>query len=100
MTKFKRSYYVDEWTHTCFNSKEVGRDLAVKMLNLLDPTVVNGEAESGSVENENKQAELITLYKTAKKVYTVLPGLLFTGFSSSIDKYIFFYFNFKADITI
>ncbi len=24
LTKFKRGYYRDDWTHACFNSKEVG----------------------------------------------------------------------------
>jgi hypothetical protein len=24
MTKFQRRYHADQWTHACFNSKEVG----------------------------------------------------------------------------
>ena len=24
LTKFKRGYYRDDWTHACFNSKEAG----------------------------------------------------------------------------
>ena len=76
MTKFKRSYFVDEWNHSCFNSKEVGKDLATKMLNLLDPTASGDEKQSESDGGEPKpqKPDLITLYKSAKKVYGVLPG--------------------------
>ncbi|CAF4234101.1 unnamed protein product, partial [Rotaria magnacalcarata] len=28
LTKFKRGYHRDDWTHACFNSKEVGTMLA------------------------------------------------------------------------
>ena len=72
LTKFKRSYFVDEWNHSCFNSKEVGQDLAQKLLNLLDPTAMYNEDEDS--EAKPNQPSLITLYKSAKKVYAVLPG--------------------------
>ena len=38
LTKYSRRYYVDEWTHSNFNSKEIGFELAASMLNLFDPT--------------------------------------------------------------
>lgn len=76
LTKFKRSYFVDEWNHSCFNSKEVGKDLAQKMLNLLDPTADGSDehVERDDGEPRVQKPDLITLYKNAKKVYGVLPG--------------------------
>lgn len=68
MTKYKRSYYVDGWTHKCFNSKDVGFDLALKMLEQFDPTITNIE------ERTEAQELLIPLYKSPKKVYGILPG--------------------------
>lgn len=38
LTKYSRRYYVDEWTHSNFNSKEIGFELAASILNLFDPT--------------------------------------------------------------
>lgn len=38
LTKYSRRYCVDEWTHSNFNSKEIGFELAASMLNLFDPT--------------------------------------------------------------
>ena len=32
LTKFKRSYYRDNWTHACFNSKEVGTKVCFMMI--------------------------------------------------------------------
>ncbi len=80
MTKFKRSYFVDEWTHSCFNTKEIGQDLATKLLNMLDPTAAYSNDENqepaGSDPKTNKPS-LISLYKSAKKVYGVLPSWSF-----------------------
>ena len=78
LTKFKRSYYVDEWNHSCFNSKEVGQDMANKLLNILDPTVAYSNSEE-SMDDEDPEIKamkpaLIPLYKSPKKVYGVLPG--------------------------
>ena len=70
MTKFKRSYYADEWTHKCFNSKDVGFDLAANILKLLDPTAENNEENSAN----EKDDMLIPLYKSPKKIYARLPG--------------------------
>lgn len=38
LTKYSRRYYADEWTHSNFNSKEIGFELAASMLSLFDPT--------------------------------------------------------------
>ncbi|XP_010071854.1 PREDICTED: uncharacterized protein C20orf26-like, partial [Pterocles gutturalis] len=38
LTKYSRRYYAEEWTHSNFNSKEIGFELAASMVNLLDPT--------------------------------------------------------------
>uniref|UniRef100_A0A8B9I3X5 Cilia and flagella associated protein 61 n=1 Tax=Anser brachyrhynchus TaxID=132585 RepID=A0A8B9I3X5_9AVES len=39
LTKYSRKYYADECTHSNFNSKEIGFELATSMLNLFDPTL-------------------------------------------------------------
>jgi hypothetical protein len=72
VTKFKRSYHVDPWTHECFNSKEVGKDLANKLLQLLDPTAVKDDNDD--LQFDNKENPLIQLYKRPKIVYAQLPG--------------------------
>ncbi|NXU47957.1 CFA61 protein, partial [Turnix velox] len=38
LTKYSRRYCAGEWTHSNFNSKEIGFELAASMLNLFDPT--------------------------------------------------------------
>lgn len=38
LTKYSRRYYVGEWTHSNFNSREIGSELAASMLTLFDPT--------------------------------------------------------------
>jgi hypothetical protein len=68
-TKFKRAYHVDPWSHECFNSKEVGKDLAKKLLQLLDPSI-NREIDI----NEKKESPLIQLYKKPKIVVASLPN--------------------------
>lgn len=60
LTKFSRRYYIDEWTHANFNSKEVGQDLAAMMLPLFDPTVEPAEAPPPETDR------LVLLYKQAK----------------------------------
>lgn len=39
LTKFSRCFHADECSHTHFNSKEVGQDLAAMLLPLFDPTL-------------------------------------------------------------
>lgn len=80
MTKYKRSYYVENWTHGCFNQKEIGVDLAQNILKLLDPTIVSDEKDDEVSEsaklaaNEPSEKCLITLYKKPLVTYAILPG--------------------------
>nr|XP_015210027.1 PREDICTED: cilia- and flagella-associated protein 61 isoform X1 [Lepisosteus oculatus] len=39
LTKFARRYHADQWTHSNFNSKEVGFQLAAAILPFFDPTL-------------------------------------------------------------
>ncbi|KFV57465.1 Uncharacterized protein C20orf26, partial [Gavia stellata] len=68
LTKYSRSYYVDEWTHSNFNSKEIGFQLAASMLNLFDPTP---KPFSKPPEGTDR---LIPLYKGCTIKGGVLPG--------------------------
>ncbi|XP_042359745.1 cilia- and flagella-associated protein 61 [Plectropomus leopardus] len=68
LTKFSRCYYADEWSHTNFNSKEVGQDLAAVLLPLFDPTL------EPAVEPPAEIDRLIPLYKQAKIQGGKLPG--------------------------
>lgn len=83
MTKFKRSYYVDTWCHACFNQKEIGADLAFKMLKLIDPLLGNDEESEQKSEshrlatNDPSDNVLIKMYKKPNILYGVLPGGLY-----------------------
>ncbi|NXG17049.1 CFA61 protein, partial [Grallaria varia] len=68
LTKFSRRYYRDEWTHSNFNSKEIGFELATSMLSLLDPA-----PQSCSKTREGPDG-LIPMYKGCKVKGGVLPG--------------------------
>ncbi|KAM6139598.1 cilia- and flagella-associated protein 61 [Phoenicopterus ruber ruber] len=68
LTKYSRRYYVDEWTHSNFNSKEIGFELAASMLNLFDPTP---KPFSKPPEDTDR---LIPTYKGCKIKGGVLPG--------------------------
>ncbi|XP_054677587.1 cilia- and flagella-associated protein 61 isoform X1 [Grus americana] len=68
LTKYSRRYYVDEWTHSNFNSKEIGLELAASMLNLFDPTP---QPSSKPPECTDR---LIPMYKGCKIKGGVLPG--------------------------
>jgi hypothetical protein len=80
MTKYKRSYYVDSWSHNCFNQKEIGTDLAIKMLELVDPVYYvekdpNEKTDSARLAtNEPDEKVLIELYKKPIINYAILPG--------------------------
>ncbi|NXO60101.1 CFA61 protein, partial [Aramus guarauna] len=68
LTKYSRRYYVDEWTHSNFNSREIGLELAASMLNLFDPTL---QPSSKPPECTDR---LIPMYKGCKIKGGVLPG--------------------------
>ncbi|NXP24443.1 CFA61 protein, partial [Scytalopus superciliaris] len=68
LTKFSRRYYRDEWTHSNFNSKEVGFELAISMLSLFDPT-----PQPRSKPPEGPDG-LIPMYKGCKVKGGILPG--------------------------
>ncbi|XP_077166454.1 cilia- and flagella-associated protein 61 isoform X2 [Paroedura picta] len=68
LTKFSNIYYANEWTHSTFNSKEVGFQLAAAMLNLFDPTL---EPVFEPPEDTNR---LIPIYKGCKVQGGILPG--------------------------
>ncbi|XP_069090440.1 cilia- and flagella-associated protein 61 isoform X2 [Pleurodeles waltl] len=68
LTKFSSRYYVNGWTHSNFNSKEVGFNLAATMLQLFDPTL---EQVSEPPEDLDR---LIPMYKGAKIQGGILPG--------------------------
>ncbi|CAF0802788.1 unnamed protein product [Brachionus calyciflorus] len=84
MTKFKRSYYVDTWSHACFNQKEIGQDLAYRILKLVDPLLINDEPEPNYKSDSHRLANndpsdnvLIQLYKKPNVYYAILPGGLY-----------------------
>lgn len=60
LTKYSRRYYVDEWTHSNFSSKEIGFELAASMLSLLDLTP---QPSSVALEGTDR---LIPTYKGCK----------------------------------
>ncbi|NXH58195.1 CFA61 protein, partial [Rhabdornis inornatus] len=68
LTKFSRRYYRDDVTHSNFNSKEIGFELAASMLSLFDPTL---QASSEPPEGSDR---LIPVYKRCKVQGGVLPG--------------------------
>ncbi len=103
LTKFKRSYYVDIWSHSCFNQKEIGKDLATKLLKLIDPTTLY-DPEDSSIDEDDKtdsfrvatnspdEKVLIKLYKRPLITYASLPGDYYylkvakPGINSSIEE--------------
>ncbi|KAM9354914.1 cilia- and flagella-associated protein 61 [Pholidichthys leucotaenia] len=68
LTKFSRRYHMDMWSHACFNSKEVGQDLATAALQLFDPTLEPPD------ESSSKTHHLVPLYRNAKIQGGKLPG--------------------------
>jgi len=107
LSKYKRSYYVDSWSHNCFNQKEIGTDLAYRMLKLVDPTLFEEQdpnektdsARIASIEPDDKV--LIELYKKPIISFALLPGkkLAFVK-EKSLKIYIFKIFRFKEIIII
>ncbi|XP_033104010.1 cilia- and flagella-associated protein 61-like [Anneissia japonica] len=68
VTKFQRKYHADQWTHSNFNSREVGQMLASTMLRLFDPTIENDPAPPEETMN------LIPMYHNSKVQAGILPG--------------------------
>ncbi|XP_035380422.1 cilia- and flagella-associated protein 61 [Electrophorus electricus] len=68
LTKFSRRYHAERWTHTAFNSKEVGRELASVLLPFFDPTL---ELPASPLPDADR---LIPLYSQAKIQGGRLPG--------------------------
>ncbi|XP_007191950.2 cilia- and flagella-associated protein 61 isoform X2 [Balaenoptera acutorostrata] len=68
LTKFSNRYYSNEWTHSNFNSKEIGFQLAATMLNLFDPTLEPVTEPPADLDR------LIPMYKGAKIKGGILPG--------------------------
>ncbi|NXT65499.1 CFA61 protein, partial [Chaetops frenatus] len=68
LTKFSRRYFRDELTHSNFNSKEIGFELAASMLSLFDPT------RQPSSELPEGSDRLIPIYRRCKVQGGVLPG--------------------------
>ncbi|KAM7126260.1 LOW QUALITY PROTEIN: cilia- and flagella-associated protein 61 [Molossus nigricans] len=68
LTKFSNRYYSNEWTHSNFNSKEVGFQLAAAMLNLFDPTLEPVTEPPADLDR------LIPMYKGAKIQGGIIPG--------------------------
>nr|XP_044604765.1 cilia- and flagella-associated protein 61 isoform X2 [Equus asinus] len=68
LTKFSNKYYSNEWTHSSFNSKEIGFQLAAAMLNLFDPTLEPVTEPPADLDR------LIPMYKGAKIQGGILPG--------------------------
>ncbi|NWX59600.1 CFA61 protein, partial [Promerops cafer] len=68
LTKFSRRYFRDELTHSNFNSKEIGFELAASMLSLFDPTL------QPSSEPPEGSDRLIPIYRRCKVQGGVLPG--------------------------
>ncbi|NXE96651.1 CFA61 protein, partial [Menura novaehollandiae] len=68
LTKFSRRYCREELTHSNFNSKEIGFELAASLLSLFDPTP---HPRSQPPEGADR---LIPMYKRCKVKGGVLPG--------------------------
>ncbi|XP_023481787.1 cilia- and flagella-associated protein 61 isoform X2 [Equus caballus] len=68
LTKFSNRYYSNEWTHSSFNSKEIGFQLAAAMLSLFDPTLEPVTEPPADLDR------LIPMYKGAKIQGGILPG--------------------------
>ncbi|NWZ03239.1 CFA61 protein, partial [Loxia curvirostra] len=68
LTKFSRRYYRDELTHSNFNSKEIGFELATSMLSLFESAP---QPSSGPPEGSDR---LIPIYSRCKVQGGVLPG--------------------------
>ncbi|XP_056423611.1 cilia- and flagella-associated protein 61 isoform X2 [Hyla sarda] len=68
LTKYSSKYYVNEWSHSNFSSKEIGVQLAAAMLPLFDPTL---EPMSEPLQECDR---LIPIYKGPTIQGGLVPG--------------------------
>ncbi|KAK2883843.1 hypothetical protein Q8A67_017480 [Cirrhinus molitorella] len=68
LTKYSRRYHADQWSNSCFNSKEVGQSLASVVLPLCDPTLER------PADSPSDHDHLIPVYNQAKIQGGRLPG--------------------------
>uniref|UniRef100_A0A674BZT4 Cilia and flagella associated protein 61 n=1 Tax=Salmo trutta TaxID=8032 RepID=A0A674BZT4_SALTR len=68
LTKFARRYHADQWSHSSFNSREVGQELAAALLPFFDPTL------EPAVNSPADLDRLIPIYTQAKIQGGRLPG--------------------------
>ncbi|XP_036840743.1 cilia- and flagella-associated protein 61 isoform X1 [Oncorhynchus mykiss] len=68
LTKFARRYLADQWSHSSFNSREVGQELAAALLPFFDPTL------EPAVNSPADLDRLIPIYTQAKIQGGRLPG--------------------------
>jgi len=68
LTKLSRCYHAGGWSHADFNSKEVGRDLAARLLPLFDPTL------EGAAETPPPDAERLPPLYTQPKIQGQSPA--------------------------
>ncbi|XP_060772152.1 cilia- and flagella-associated protein 61 isoform X2 [Neoarius graeffei] len=68
LTKLSRRCYADQWSHSYFNSKEVGQKLAATLLRLFDPTLEPPAKPAPHADH------LIPIYKKPKLTGGKLPG--------------------------
>ncbi|MCI4389610.1 hypothetical protein PGIGA_G00100130 [Pangasianodon gigas] len=68
LTKLSRCFYADQWSHSYFNSREVGQELAAMLLHLFDPTL---EPPAKPAPDADR---LLPIYKQPKITGGKLPG--------------------------
>uniref|UniRef100_A0A8C8J445 Cilia- and flagella-associated protein 61 N-terminal domain-containing protein n=1 Tax=Oncorhynchus tshawytscha TaxID=74940 RepID=A0A8C8J445_ONCTS len=68
LTKFARRYLADQWSHSSFNSREVGQELAAALLPFFDPTL------EPAINSPADLDRLIPIYTQAKIQGGRLPG--------------------------
>ncbi|XP_075123727.1 cilia- and flagella-associated protein 61 [Leptodactylus fuscus] len=68
LTKYSNRYYINEWSHSNFSSKEIGVQLAATMLPLFDPTL------EPTGEPSRECDKLIPIYKGPTIQGGLLPG--------------------------
>ncbi|KAG7316432.1 hypothetical protein KOW79_019973 [Hemibagrus wyckioides] len=73
LTKLSRRCYADQWSHSFFNSKEVGQELASMLLHIFDPTLDPPAKPAPDADR------LIPIYKQPKITGNILTGSVETG---------------------